>query len=144
MSAVIENVVMSALETYKRAVYDKNIDLFLSIYDENIDIFDMWGPEWTYKGIGAWRKMAEEWFGSLGSDRVVVDFEVLGMLKLPDIAFASIFVKYTGVSQEGKPLRFLENRMTCVFVRKGDEWKIVHEHTSAPVDGETLKASLQR
>ena len=41
-------------------------------------------------------------------------------------------------------LRSLSNRMTVVLRRRDGEWKVVHEHTSAPIEHETLKARLQR
>ena len=49
------------------------------------------------------------------------------------------------VEREGKELRSMDNRITWVL-RKNSEgaWKIVHEHTSAPVDFETGKATLRR
>jgi len=36
------------------------------------------------------------------------------------------------------------NRLTWVLKPHGGGWKIVHEHTSAPVDGESMKVILQR
>ena len=40
-------------------------------------------------------------------------------------------------------LRSLSNRMTVAMQRRGDDWKVVHEHTSAPIEHGTLKAQLQ-
>lgn len=144
MKDMKDNSVVKILDAYKDAVYAKDIDAFLAIYDDNVRIFDTWGPGWIYEGIGAWHTMVEEWFGSLGSDRVVVEMEMQQIRQTSDLAFASAFVKYSAVSPEGDTLRSLQNRMTCVLEKKGNEWKITHEHTSSPVDGDTLKASLKR
>ena len=38
----------------------------------------------------------------------------------------------------------MQNRLTWVLKQKDGAWKIVHEHTSAPVDFETAKVILQR
>jgi ketosteroid isomerase-like protein len=38
----------------------------------------------------------------------------------------------------------MENRLTWALERRGGEWKIVHEHTSAPADFETAKVRLRR
>lgn len=144
MSNSSENPVSGILDAYKDAVYAKNIDAFLDIYDDNVRIFDMWGSGWIYEGIEAWRAMVEEWFGSLGKDRVVVDIDVVQVRQEQEIAFISAFLKYTAVSTEGAELRSMYNRITCVLEARGDAWKITHAHTSAPVDSDTLKAILKR
>jgi ketosteroid isomerase-like protein len=38
----------------------------------------------------------------------------------------------------------MTNRLTWVLEKEGPMWKIVHEHTSAPVDSHTMKALLSR
>jgi len=144
MSNSKENPAVKILDAYKSAVFVKDIDAFLAIYDDNVMVFDMWGPGWNYIGIDAWRKMAEEWLGSLGSDRVVVETDIQQMRQTANMAFVSAFIKYSAVSPDGTTLRSLQNRMTCVIESKGDVWKITHEHTSAPVDGDSLKVSLKR
>jgi ketosteroid isomerase-like protein len=139
-----ENSVQQVLDAYKAAVYAKNVDAFMAIYDQNIEVFDMWGLPWRYQGAQSWRGMAEGWFHGLGDERVVVDIENMQVKSTTQMAFVSAFVKYTALSSEGKPLRWLQNRMTCVLEPKNGVWKITHEHTSAPVDHSTLKVSLSR
>ncbi|MEP7060917.1 MAG: nuclear transport factor 2 family protein [Betaproteobacteria bacterium] len=70
----------------------------------------------------------------------IVSFEFIGA----DVAVAHAFVTYKGVSAEGKALRAMDNRLTWVFRRAGDDWKIVHEPTSAPVDFATMNVMLNR
>jgi ketosteroid isomerase-like protein len=140
-----QDPVALTLNAYKTAIYAKDVSAFSAIYDENVCVFDMWGTtSWMYQGIKAWRSMAEEWFGSLGDERVVVDIEQVQSKQTPGMAFVSAFVKYTAVSAEGKTLRSLQNRMTCVLEPKDGVWKITHEQTSSPADHSTLKVSLQR
>lgn len=69
--------------------------------------------------------------------------ENLQIKQTSQMAFFSAFVKYTATSPDGTPLRSLQNRMTCVLEPKDGRWKITHEHTSAPVDHNTLKVSLK-
>jgi hypothetical protein len=38
----------------------------------------------------------------------------------------------------------MDNRLTGALTPHGSTWKIVHEHSSAPVDPETLQVLLQR
>jgi ketosteroid isomerase-like protein len=61
-----------------------------------------------------------------------------------DIAVAHALISYQDVSATGEVVRAMLNRLTWVLKPHGGAWKIVHEHTSAPVDGETLKVILQR
>ncbi len=54
----------------------------------------------------------------------------------------SIFT-YTALSADGEELRSLDNRITIVLKQTGESWKVIHEHTSAPIDHESLKANLK-
>jgi len=139
-----ENPVQQVLDAYKAAVHAKDIDAFMAIYDEHIEVFDMWGPPWMYRGTQSWRGMAKEWFRGLKDERVVVDIENVQIRRTAQMAFVSAFMKYTAISPDGTPLRWLQNRLTCVLEPKDGKWKITHEHTSAPVDHNTLKVSLKR
>lgn len=131
------------LDAYKAAVYAKDVNAFMALYDEDVHVFDMWGI-WSYDGAEAWRGMVQDWFGSLGNDRVVVNMDDVQLTVTGDIAVAHAFVTYKGVSAEGEELRAMHNRLTAVFKQKSSAWKIIHEHTSAPVDFETAKVILQR
>ena len=61
-----------------------------------------------------------------------------------DVAVVHAFVTYTGVSAEGEELRAIHNHLTWAIKQHAGAWKIVHEHTSAPVDSATSKVILQR
>ena len=134
--------VQSAFDSYRDAVYAKDVDAFVGLYDPAVQVFDMWGV-WSYDGRDAWRGMATEWFGSLGDERVGVEFTHVRSEIAGDLAFAHALVTYTGLSAEGKALRAMTNRISWVLRRSGGAWRVVHEHSSAPVDFETQKAILQ-
>jgi uncharacterized protein (TIGR02246 family) len=137
------NELQSLFDTYKNTVYEKDLEGFLSIFDKDLHVFDMWG-QWSHRGLEAWREMAKGWFGSLGSERVVVDFDEAQSTLSGDMGVATAFVTFTGVSAEGQKLRSLQNRLTWVARKKDGVWKVVHEHTSSPLDHATLKAILKR
>src|SRR5258708_4720709 len=132
----------SLFETYKNAVYQKDVEAFLSIFDERVRVFDMW--EWTYDGLASWRDMATGWFGSLGSERVVVTFDDIQIQSAGEMAAASAFVRFSAISEKGEELRYLQNRLSWALRRQGGEWKVLHEHTSGPVDGASMKVRLKR
>jgi ketosteroid isomerase-like protein len=133
----------SLFDIYKQAVFQKDLEAFVSIFDEKVRVFDMW-QRWTYDGLPAWREMAAGWFTSMGTDRDVVTFEDIQIEETGDLAFASALVRFTAVSAEGKELRYLENRLTWVARKKVGVWKIIHEHTSGPIDFESMKVILRR
>jgi uncharacterized protein (TIGR02246 family) len=136
--------VETLLDAYRNAVHTKDVDAFTAIFDEEVCVFDMWG-HWSHDGIDAWRQMAVDWFGSLGDERVRVDFQDVQTIVGDDVAAVHAFVTFTGLSAEGGELRSLTNRLTWALRRRGnDGWKVIHEHTSAPVDMATGKVTLAR
>jgi len=138
-----EQPILQMFDAYKAAVFAKDVDAFVALYHENVCVFDMWST-WSYNGVEAWRGMVVEWFRSLGSERVAVQVHSVQILVTNDLAVAYAFISYTGLSAEGKELRTMHNRLTWALKQQGSAWKIVHEHSSAPVDFETSKVMLQR
>jgi uncharacterized protein (TIGR02246 family) len=131
----------SLFTTYKTAIFEKDLTAFCSIFDEHVRIFDMW-QQWAYEGLPAWREMAKGWFSSLGADRDVVTFDDIQTHTDGELAVATAFVRFTAISAEGKALRYLEDRLTWIAKRKEGTWKIIHQHTSAPIDFKTMKVIL--
>lgn len=139
----LDNPVLQVLENYKAAVYAKDVDAFIALYDEDVVVFDMWGV-WSYNGIASWRDMVARWFGSLGTERVIVDFSHVRTVAVQDLAVVHAFVRYRAVSEDGVDLRALDNRLSVALRNKDGGWKIVHEHTSSPLDFETAKVMFNR
>jgi uncharacterized protein (TIGR02246 family) len=132
------------LERYAAAVRAKDVASFVALYANDVRVFDMWG-RWSYEGAETWRDMAAEWFGSLGTEQVAVEFEDVSTLVSDNVAVVYAFVTYKGLSADGTELRAMNNRLTWALHEKPDDgWKIVHEHSSAPADLETGKVQLQR
>jgi uncharacterized protein (TIGR02246 family) len=131
------------LEAYTAAVHAKDVDAFVALYADDVRTFDLWS-EWSYEGKGALRGMVAEWFGSLGTDVVAVEFDDVRTQGRHDVAAVSAFLTFRGLSAEGEELRSMNNRLTWVLEKDDDgAWKIAHEHTSAPV-GEGGKVQLRR
>jgi len=133
----------SLLEIYKNAVFQKDVEAYTSIFDEKVRVFDMW-EKWSCDGLDGWREMAKGWFASLGTDRDVVTFDNIQIQATDELATATAFVRFTAVSEKGEELRYLENRLTWVARKKDGTWKVIHQHTSGPVDFETMKVILKR
>ncbi len=139
----LENTIMHVLEAYQAAVFNKDVDAFMRLYDQQVRVFDAWGV-WSYEGAAAWRGMIEGWFSSLGAERVKVTMDDVQIAGGQELAVVSAIVSYAGVSAEGEDLRAMQNRITWALKPEGSGWKIVHEHTSAPIDFNDSKAILQR
>lgn len=139
----IEKQIKQVFNSYKDAVFARNVEAFVSLYDDDIHVFDMWG-KWSYEGIKAWRGMVTEWFGSLNDEKVLVSFDDLQITASPDIAIAYTFVTFKGLSADSTELRSMNNRLTCALRNANGTWKIIHEHSSSPLDPETTKAIFQR
>lgn len=138
-----EKAVARILESYKAAVYAKDVGAFMRLYDPSVRVFDTWGV-WSYEGSAAWQAAVEGWFTSLGAERVKVAFDEVTTSAGREFAIVSVFVTYAGLSAEGVQLRAMQNRLSWALKTSGHVLRIVHEHTSAPVGFDDAKAILQR
>lgn len=132
-----------ALRGYAAAAAAKDVEAFLALYADDVVLFDLWDV-WSMRGLAAWRAAVTDWFGSLGDERLVVRAEAIESSLDGDLAVGHAILTYTAFAADGRELRSLDNRITMALRRIGGVWKIVHEHTSAPVDPATLKASVRR
>jgi ketosteroid isomerase-like protein len=133
----------SLFASFSDAVYKKDVEAYLELYDERVLVFDMW-EAWAYDGLPAWRKMVEGWFAGLGSDRDRVTFRDTHVEIAGDMGFVTAIARFAAVSEAGEELRFLDNRLSWVLRRMGASWKIVHQHTSGPIDFSTMKVMIKR
>ena len=131
------------LDAYQSAVFAKDTEALMRLYDPGVRVFDAWGV-WSYEGAAAWRKAIEAWFASLGAERVKVTFEEVQTVNEADLAVVSAIVTYAGISAEGERLREMQNRLTWCLRRADSGFRIVHEHTSAPISFDESKAILRR
>lgn len=138
-----DDQVLQVLDDYKAAVFAKDVDAFVSLYDPNVSVFDMWGV-WAYEGIDAWRGMAKGWLGSLGSDRVVVEFTDAAATVNDDMGVIHTYIKYAAIDPDGKALRSMDSRLSLMLRRRDDGWRIIHQHSSSPIAPDTTKAIFQR
>ncbi len=135
--------IRQVMDAYKAAVFAKDVDAFMGLYAQDVRVFDLWST-WSYDSAEAWRGTVAGWFDSLGTAQVAVGWDTVQITMADDAAVAHAFISYADVSATGEGQRAIENRLTWVLKPQGGGWKIIHEHTSAPVDGESMKAILQR
>lgn len=139
----IKQSTLQVIDAYKTAVFEKNVDAFINLYSENVWVFDAWSA-WSYDSLESWRKMVDEWFVSLGNERVKVNFEEVRAIDEQELTIVTSIVTYAGYSAEGKNLHALQNRLTWTLKPEGNAMRIIHEHTSVPVGFNDKKAILLR
>jgi ketosteroid isomerase-like protein len=59
--------------------------------------------------------MAADWFGSLGGEKVAVEFDDLQTVTGGDVAAAHAFITFKGLSAYDEELRAMNNRLTWVL-----------------------------
>ena len=129
------------LAEYSASVLDKNVDRYLSLYSDDILIFDMWN-DWCVRDIKKWREMAENWFTSLNSEKVIVTASEIQSHQFGEIIIGCAILRYAAVSAEGLEVRYLNNRVSVNMRNIDGKWKIFHQHSSAPIDGKTIQVKF--
>ena len=136
------NPIDALFEDYRAAVLAKDVDALLRLYDDEVRVFDAWAA-WSHDGARAWRAVIQGWFASLGPESVRVTFDEIRTLGDGHLWHASAIVTYAAISASGERLRAMQNRLTWV-VRSRPSPCVVHEHTSAPIGVDDMKAILRR
>lgn len=122
---------------YKQAAWDKDIERMIGLYDDNVVIYDMWTSGYQ-TGLTQWSVSIKDWLGSLGEEKVVVIAEMIEIHESGDIGFGSALITYQAISSDNRILRSMKNRLTVGFRKKKNEWKVIHQHTSAPINSELV------
>lgn len=126
--------------TYKLSAWEKDADHMIELYDDNVVIFDMW--EQGYQtGLNEWSIAIKNWLGSLGEEKVNVMFEMIEIHEGHNAGFGSALVTFQAIAIDNTIIRSMRNRITLGFIKKNDVWKVIHQHTSAPINS-SLEAIL--
>lgn len=132
------------LDGYRSAVFQKDLEAFCRLYAEDVSIFDAWGGPWFADGLGALRASTEEWFSSLGDERVIVSETEVHSSAGSSLAMVHGIWRFAAVFSDGKELRSLENRFSVALRAEPDGWKVFHQHTSSPAEFGSGKVQLRR
>lgn len=110
---------------YQDSAWRKDTPTMINLYDEHAVIFDMWDQGY-YSDRLAWTKLIEDWLGSLGEEKVKVEFEMIEIQQSGNVGFASALIQFQAISSKGAILRSMKNRITLGFSKFKDEWKVIH------------------
>ncbi|WP_223635527.1 YybH family protein [Planococcus sp. 4-30] len=132
--------VQEVFRNYSAAVYEKDVDQFLSGYAQDIHVFDCW-QEWQYNGIEQWKTLVEDWFGGLAEgERLRAELHDEVTKENGELAYVHGSMSFAAFDETGKELRKMSNRFTFVLEKTEGSWRITHEHSSLPIGMEDGKA----
>ena len=136
--------IVNLLDLYKSSVFERDFEKHINIYDTDIKSYDIW-DKWSHDGIDAWRDMTRGWFEALKNQNIrdKVDFSDVKIVENDSLGFLSATVTFTAVDKEGSELKSLQNRLTWVLEKKDENWRVIHQHTSAPVNCSTMEVYLK-
>lgn len=129
--------VQNVLDQYKTAVYNQDIELFMELYDDSIHVYDSWNT-WEVTSKVQWMNVIENWFNGLKRDMstLKVSFEDCVITENANIAFIYSSVRFSEFNSHNIEFRHLTNRFTLGLKYINNKWKIVHEHSSLPIDSD--------
>jgi uncharacterized protein (TIGR02246 family) len=135
--------IQAMIDEYAAAVLAKAPSRLTALYAPDVRVFDTWGV-WSFDGRKAWGRNLQDWLGSLGEETVEVQFGDVSLARYGETASVNAVVKYRAVDTAGHVIRSMQNRLSWFLTKADGRWFIAHEHTSAPISPENLKAILQR
>ncbi|HEY9154475.1 MAG TPA: nuclear transport factor 2 family protein [Opitutaceae bacterium] len=130
------------IETFKSTAFAKDVSGFLALYDDDARIFDLW-KKWSYRGVAAWKPAVEEWFKHTGENRDAISLHDVVIQGAEGFCTVTAFITFSCVDPKGVVLRAMHERLTLVLTKSQSGWKILHQHSSAPV-GDDLKIRFDR
>lgn len=138
-SSHAETEIRSLMEDWRAALVAKDLDRLLRHYDADVRFFDAVPPH-EHHGVDAYRRTWENMMPylpeALGSDVRELQITAGG-----SVAFASCLQRLTNrKTNESATCGWV--RVTICFHRKGDSWKVVHEHVSVPFNPQTAQAAF--
>ena len=134
------STVQEVLENYINAIYEKDVERFVSSFSSNTHIYDCW-EDWEIIGIDQWREIVEEWFKGLEGEGVVLktDFNDVVVEESAELAFVFCAVTFAAHNKSGEKIRQMTNRFSMGLRKKHESWAIIHSHSSLPISMETGK-----
>jgi ketosteroid isomerase-like protein len=118
---------------YKQTAWNKDINSMIALYDDEVVIYDMWEKGYQ-TGLVDWSGVIKDWLSSLGEEKVNVNFEMINVRESGDVGFGNSLVSYQAIAPDTTILRSMKNRITIGFHKKNGVWKVIHQHTSAPIN----------
>jgi uncharacterized protein (TIGR02246 family) len=126
------------VDAVARALRAKDVDALMKHYAADMVTFDI-GPPLHIRGVDAYRKNFERWFGSVQGP---IDYEVhdLRIAVREDVAFCHSVCHVRSQRTNGERADYWV-RVTSGLQKSNGQWLIAHEHVSMPIDMQTMQAA---
>lgn len=132
MNALTENTeIQTLIERYRQAIVAKDLEALMGFYADDIVSFDA-VKALQFKGKAAYRAHWEECMNYCPGPHLF-EFAQLHVVQGQDLAFAHWLVHCGGADDQGQ-VKGSWMRASAGYQRIGGQWRIVHEHWSAPFD----------
>ncbi len=128
-----DDPVHAFLARYATTVLDRDLEGHLDLYADDVHVFDSWN-RWAYAGRADWGGMIACWFDGIRDVRVRVTATDVKTWNDTNTAGGSATLEFAALGPDGLPLRSTENRLTVLLRNEAGTWRVVHQHTSVPVD----------
>lgn len=128
------------IERYTAAVIATDRDALMQLYAPNVRVYDTMLP-WEFRTADAWSTFVENWFSGVRANPQAEASNV-DVVETDGMALLTMFMYYGHTEDDGE-LVGLTNRLTWVAVPDGDDWKIIHEHTSSPLNMEDMTPQFE-
>lgn len=132
--------VLDVVENYKSAVYEKDVEKFVSTFASDFHTYDCW-QDWECVGISQWTEIVKDWFNGLNEEGVLLktDFDDVVVEENSNLAFIRCNITFAAYNESGEKLRQITNRFTFGLRKENESWTIAHQHSSLPISMETGK-----
>lgn len=131
------------LTEYAAAIDSLDVEAFVGLYDEGALVFDAF-DRWAFRGTAEWRPWVQAWFGEMpqgGGAR----FENVTVFENGGVAALAADVAYFSLNDDSSPGDEMVIRYTANLGRDSSDgrWRILMEHTSIPLDAETMTPAFR-
>lgn len=137
--------IQDVLENYQSAVYEQDVERYVSLYASDFHIYDCW-DDWECVDRSLWTESTKQWFHDLHEEGALlkVEFHDVVAEENSNLAFIRCNVTFAAYNQSDEKLRQITNRFTFGLRKENDSWTISHQHSSLPINGETGKGVFNR
>jgi ketosteroid isomerase-like protein len=123
-----EAAILAVIENLRQANRDKNAAQFADQFAADAAIYNL-APPLVHHGVDLREKQA--WMDSWATP-IEIDARDFKVTVSGDFAFVHGFLHMTGTKKGAEGAVSFWMRETLCLERQGNEWRIVHEHTSVP------------
>jgi ketosteroid isomerase-like protein len=124
------------IDRYTAAVEAVDKQALLELYSPGARIFDAF-MQWECRGPEEWSAHLEDWFSHMSSHGSAASATDVEIRATDEMALLTMFMHYSDQREDGEN-EGMSNRLTWVAVPNGDDWVIIHEHTSVPLNDDML------